>query len=242
MRFRLLRRRLTISAPRMAVRSALPWPFRWAMLALVMGFCAAIGLWAFELGKGIAGLERGSKDELQRLRTELTATQAELVAAREARDKAQSVANTADALVTTERASREGLLAQVKTLEKENRSLRDDLGFFEKLVPANGVDGLAIRGLQVEPLDGGRLKWQALVVQSGKNPSEFNGHLALTFSGVMAGKPWSAELPGEPPSVKVRQLGRIEGEFVLPAQAQVKSVVARVLDGSVVKATQTIKL
>lgn len=242
MRFRLLRRRLTISAPRMAVRSALPWPFRWAMLALVMGFCAAIGLWAFELGKDIAGLERGSKDELQRLRTELTATQAELVAAREARDKAQSVANTADALVTTERASREGLLAQVKTLEKENRSLRDDLGFFEKLVPANGVDGLAIRGLQVEPLDGGRLKWQALVVQSGKNPSEFNGHLALTFSGVMAGKPWSAELPGEPPSVKVRQLGRIEGEFVLPAQAQVKSVVARVLDGSVVKATQTIKL
>ena len=242
MRFRLLRRRLTISAPRMAVRSALPWPFRWAMLALVMGFCAAIGLWAFELGKDIAGLERGSKDELQRLRTELTATQAELVAAREARDKAQSVANTADALVITERASREGLLAQVKTLEKENRSLRDDLGFFEKLVPANRVDGLAIRGLQVEPLDGGRLKWQALVVQSGKNPSEFNGHLALTFSGVMAGKPWSAELPGEPPSVKVRQLGRIEGEFVLPTQAQVKSVVARVLDGSVVKATQTIKL
>ncbi len=242
MRFRLLRRRLTISAPRMAIRSALPWPFRWAMLALVMGFCAAIGLWAFELGKDIAGLERGSREEMQRLRAELTTTQAELAAAREARDKAQSVANTADALVTTERASREGLLAQVKMLEQENRSLRDDLGFFEKLVPANGVDGLTIRGLQVEPLDGGRLKWQALVVQSGKNPSEFHGRLELTFSGVMAGKPWSAELPGEPPSVKVRQLGRIAGEFAVPAQAQVKSVVARVLDGSVVKATQTIKL
>ena len=38
MRFRLLRRRLTISAPRMAVRSALPWPFRWAVLAIVLGF------------------------------------------------------------------------------------------------------------------------------------------------------------------------------------------------------------
>jgi hypothetical protein len=58
MRFRLLRRRLTISAPRMAVRSALPWPFRWAMLAIVLGFCAAIGLWAFEFGKDIAGLEK----------------------------------------------------------------------------------------------------------------------------------------------------------------------------------------
>ena len=55
MRFRLLRRRLTISAPRMAVRSALPWPFRWALLAIVLGFCSAIGLWAFEFGKDIAG-------------------------------------------------------------------------------------------------------------------------------------------------------------------------------------------
>ena len=53
MRFRLLRRRLTINSPRMAVRSALPWPFRWAMAALVFGFCAAIALWAFEFGKVI---------------------------------------------------------------------------------------------------------------------------------------------------------------------------------------------
>ena len=56
MRFRLLRRRLTVSAPRMAVRSALPWPFRWAMLAVVFGFCAAIALWAFEFGVFICGI------------------------------------------------------------------------------------------------------------------------------------------------------------------------------------------
>ena len=36
MRFRLLRRRLTVSAPRMAVRSALPWPLRWFLLALML--------------------------------------------------------------------------------------------------------------------------------------------------------------------------------------------------------------
>ena len=47
MRFRLLRRRLTISAPRMAVRSAMPWPLRWVVVAIVLGFCAALGLWAF---------------------------------------------------------------------------------------------------------------------------------------------------------------------------------------------------
>lgn len=242
MRFRLLRRRLTISSPRMAVRSALPWPFRWAMLALVMGFCSAIGLWAFELGKEIAGLERGSKEEAQRLRGELITVQGELLTTRQALDKAQSIANTADARVATERASHEGLLAQVKQLEQENRSLRDDLGFFERLIPANGVTGITIRGLQVEKLDGGRLKWQALIIQSGKNPAEFNGRLELSFSGTQDGKPWNAVLPGEAPAVRLRQLGRVSGEFLPPQQVHVTAVTAKVLDGTVVKATQLIKL
>ena len=87
MRFKLLRRRLTISAPRMAVRSAMPWPLRWAGAAIVLGFCAAISLWAFELGKSIAGLETGAKEELLRLRAD-----AEKLS--EERDKAPSIFNT----------------------------------------------------------------------------------------------------------------------------------------------------
>jgi hypothetical protein len=50
--------------PRMAVRSAMPWPLRWVLLALVFGFCAAVALWAFETGKNIAGLDRHSREEL----------------------------------------------------------------------------------------------------------------------------------------------------------------------------------
>src|SRR3989338_2720739 len=139
-RLRLLRRRLTISEPRMSVHSALPWPFRWALLAIVLGFCAAICLWAFEFGKDIAGLEKGSKEELLRLRSEVMELRVELASTKEDRDKAQSIANTAGTLVTTEKASHERLLAQAKQLEEDNRSLRDDLGFFEKLIPASGVD------------------------------------------------------------------------------------------------------
>ena len=72
MRYRLLRRRLTISAPRVTVRSALPWPLRWAAVAIVLGLCAAMTLWAFDLGKRIAGLDAGSREELQRLRAEVS--------------------------------------------------------------------------------------------------------------------------------------------------------------------------
>jgi hypothetical protein len=128
MRLRLLRRRLTISAPRMSVRSAMPWPFRWVILALVAGFCAAIALWAFEFGKEIAGVERGAKEELAHLRAEIVTMRNDLDKAREERDQAQSIANTAGTLVTAEKASLEKLAQQVKQLirtahSKETRFL-----------------------------------------------------------------------------------------------------------------------
>jgi cell shape-determining protein MreC len=128
MRFRLLRRRLTISAPTMAIRNHMPWPLRWAVVALMLGFSAAIGLWAFEFGKGITGLDSTSKQELVQLKDEVGKL-------REDRDKAQSVANTSRSLLTAEKAAQDQLIVQVKQLEVENRALRDDLGFFEKLMP-----------------------------------------------------------------------------------------------------------
>ena len=242
MRFRLLKRRLTISAPHMSVRSAMPWPFRWAIVAIVLGFCAAIGLWAFEFGKDIAGLEKGSKAELLQLRTSLAGLQTELTNAKSERDQAQSVANTANTVVIAEKASHERLLTQVKMLEAENRSMKDDLGFFEKLIPSAGVDSVSLRGLQAELQSSSKLKWQVLVIQSNKNAPEFNGRLEVSFSGTMNGKPWTETLAGGPQTIKIKQYGRLEGEFDLPLQVVVKGVTARVMDGAVARSTQSIKM
>lgn len=236
MRFRLLRRRLTISAPRMAVRSAMPWPFRWAMIAIVLGFCAAIGLWAFEFGKDIAGLDRDDKAELAQLRTEVQALRAE-------RDKAQSVANTADSQRATEKATQEALSGQVRKLEAENLSLRDDLGFFQTLMPlAGSAEGLAIRGLQAEVQPDAQLKWQLLLVQAVKNAPEFSGKLEMDLAGTLGGKPWAMPLPGGAQAVQVRQYRRMEGMVALPPLAVVKSVTVRLLDGNTTRASQTVKL
>ena len=242
MRLRLLIRRLTVSAPRMAVRSALPWPFRWVVLALVFGFCAAIGLWAFEFGKHIAGLDRGSKAELQQMTAQLGVLRAEALTLKDERDKAQSVANTIDTLLTSEKVAQERLAAQNKQLELDNRSLRDDLGFFEKLIPTAGVQGIAIRGLQAEVRNGREIKWQVLVIQALKNPPEFSGRLELSFTGLLNGKPWVATLPGGAQTFKLKQYGRLEGVFDMPPQAVIKGVTAKILDGSVTKAVQSIKL
>ena len=145
MRWKLFRRRMSISAPRMIVRSHLPWPLRWIVLALAFGFSAAIALWAFEFGKEIAGLERDAKEELTQLRTEVQRL-------RDEREKAVSIANTADSLLKTERVTQERLHQQLRQAEAEVMALKADLGFFERLLPAAG-DGLAARGLQAEAFD-----------------------------------------------------------------------------------------
>jgi len=212
------------------------------MVAIVLGFCAAIGLWAFEFGKDIAGIDGDSGEKVLQLRGEVNALRQQLAAMREERDKALSVASTSTTLLTAEKAVQESLSALNKQLEAENRSLRDDLGFFEKLIPTGAGESLAIRGLQAELQDGRHLKWQVLVIQPLKNAPEFNGRLELSFTGLQGGKPWTAPLPAGPQNLKFRQYGRLEGVFELPPQTVVKGVSAKVMDGAVTKAVQTIKL
>lgn len=233
MRLRLLRRRLTISAPRMAIRSALPWPFRWLLGAVVLGFSAALALWAFELGKNIAGLDDGARLELQQL-------QADNRELREALERNQASGTMADSLLIAERAAQERLVQQIKALEEENRTLKSDLGFFEQLIPTAGPDSLNIRGLQTERLSDTQVKWQVLVIQAVRNASEFQGTLELSFTGELAGKPWNHSLPGA--TVRVGQYLRLDGVVDVPPQAMLKTVTARLVQGGRVKSSHTQKL
>jgi len=235
MRFKLLRRRLTISAPRMKVRSAMPWPLQWAAAAMVLGFCGALALYTFELGKNLAGVDQASSEELVRLREEV-------VGLRRERARVQSILNTSSSTITVERSAQERLAGQVRTLEAENRTLRQDLGFFEKLMPTSGTEAVAIRGLQAEVLAGTQLKWQVLVIQPVKNAPEFRGKLELSFSGTLNGKPWLMQLPGGPQALQFRQYRRLEGMVDLPPQAIVTNVSARLVEGTVSRAVQNLSL
>jgi hypothetical protein len=235
MRWKLFRRRMSISAPRMIVRSHLPWPVRWAVLALAFGFSAALALWAFEFGKDIAGLERGAKEELVQLRTEVQRL-------RDERERAQSIANTADSLLKTERATQDKLMQQLRQAEAEVLALKGDLGFFERLLPAAG-EGLAVRALQAEQVQPGQLRYQMLLMQSGKSPAEFKGRYELQAAGTLDGKPWTFALPAGPQPISLRQYARVEGRLDHPAGAVVKTVQVRVIDSQGgVRVTQTVKL
>lgn len=219
----------------MSVRSALPWPLRWIIGAIMLGFSAAIALWAFEFGKGIAGLDTNARDELKLLR-------AEVMQLRSDREKAQTIANTAGSLLTAEKAAQEKMATHIKQLESDNRAMRDDLGFFEKLMPAGNTDGIAIRSLQAELVSASQLKWQVLVIQPVKNAPDFNGKLDITINGTLAGKPWTTTLSGGAQPLQFKQYRRIEGVLDLPPQAVVKTVTAKITEGLATRSVQTFKL
>ena len=219
----------------MIVRSHLPWPLRWAAFAVMLGFSAALALWAFELGKDLAGLDRGDKEELVRIR-------AEMIQLHASHAQATQVANTADSLLKTERAAQERLAQQVRQLEADKQSLRADLSFYERLLPST-AEGLQVRGLQAQVGTPGQLKFQLLVVQNGKSVTEFKGRYDVLLSGLLDGKAWSQSLPNGPQALQMRQVTRVEGLIDHPSAAVIKTVQVRVMDAAgATKATQTVRL
>lgn len=236
MRWKLLRRRLSISAPRVIVRRHLPWPLRWALAAVVLGFCGAIGLWAFEFGKDIAGLDRQSKAELAQLRVDAADLRIQ-------RDKAQSLADTADSLLKAERAAQAKLTQQVRQLETDNQALKADLAFFERLLPSDAAEGISIRSVQVTVAAPGQLRYQLLVMQSGKNLVDFKGRFELALIGTLDGRPWTLPAAGGAHPLTIPRYARTEGLVEYPPGAVVKTVQVRIIDGGgAVRSTHSAKL
>jgi hypothetical protein len=234
MRWKLLWRRLSVSAPRVAIRSRLPWPLRWAVAAMMLGFSGAMALWAFDFGRTIAGFDHGVQQELVRLR-------AEVEQLREENRRALQISHTAESLLTTERTAQARLAQQVQQLEETNQSLQADLSF-ENLLPTSG-DEVQLRALQAQPRAPGELRVQMLVVRNGKQSPEFIGRYDLLLGGTLDGHPWTLALPGGARPLTVRQYARVEAMIDHPPLAMVKSVQVRVTDAQgATRAAQTLKL
>lgn len=228
----------------MAVRSALPWPLRWLGVAVVLGLCAAVAFWAFELGRGFAGLDAAMRQELQQLRSEAGTTRGENRRMHDEIRRLQEEAGVAAQLRATERAAAESLAERLRQLEADNRSLRDDLAFFEKLIPASRSAGtMDIRGLQAEVLgDGVQLRWQVLLIQPARNAPEFKGRLEVVLAGLKGGQPWKSQPPAVNRTLQFQTYRRVEGVVDLPAELVVKTITVRLLEGDSVRAMQSLSL
>lgn len=242
-KLRLLRRRLSVSAPRMTVRTHVPWPVRAVRLVILLGVSGALALWIYDAGRHFAGFSGIDAAEVEQLRRQLADVTAE-------RDRLITAANATESRMSIERSAQQQLANQVRALEIDNARLKDDLAFFEGISTKGEATGVAIKRLTVEPDDvPGQMRYRVLLAQGGKQARDFTGSLQLILTLQQGGKAVIMNLPDSDPrvdrkvfQVSFRRYQRLEGNLVIPAGAVLKQVQARVLEGGTVRAQQSLLL
>lgn len=243
---RRLRGRFGIAAPRVAVRTHVPWYWRASMAALVLAVGLALAGWIYDAGRRFAGFDRRlSESEIAALRDRSVELEREVA-------RLRSIADAAENSQRIDKTAIEQLTAQVKTLSDENTHLKESLAVFENLAGGRaGSEGLQLTSLRVEP-DGQPGHYRYRVLASWRGPDtkkEFAGnlqfHVTLQYPdgrNVMMFIP----RPGEPESfrfaVSFRTLRRLEGSFQVPAEAKLSRVEARLVQEGTVKASLGITL
>jgi hypothetical protein len=245
---RKLRRRFGISAPTVTVKTQIAWYWRWLGLVLAAALAVAVAGWMYDAGRRFAGFDRS---ELEQQLATVTERDAKL----ETENKELSgLAHAGEARMQIERTAQQQLAAQVKVLEEENARLKEDLGFFENLMPSEARDpGLSINRLRVDKdAVPGQYRYRLLLLQSGKRVAEFQGRLQLIVTLHDGVKDDILTIPADPVAdaksdsktyrVNFRYFQRIEGMFQVPTGSTLKSIQVRVLENGVAKATQTINM
>lgn len=244
MRLKLWKRKLTSGAPSVTVGATVPWPFRVLLTVLILTFSVAAGLALYEYLRSLGGPNR---DELI---AEIADLRAKLAAANSDRARLTAQVTTHDTQMKVDRAAQEQLAKQVASLEVEANRLREDLAFFESLLPARaGTKGVVIRSFRVQA-DGGpnEHRYRLLVQQAGKPEQDFSGTVQLQVNYTQAGRNLALSIPDaqapadSAPRLAFRHYQRVEGSFTLPAGAIARSVLVKIMSGGQTQVQQSFAL
>ncbi len=231
LKWKLLRSRLSISAPRMAIRTQASWPVQALLIVLIMVLGTMFAIRVYELGRSFTGINPGVARE------RIASLQEELERLRSERDQFSTTVNSAESQLNIERAAQKQLVSQVKALEVENNKLKEDLAFFESLLPADtGPNGISVRSLTADIIGPNQLRYRLLVMQGAKGNRDFSGNLQLMVTVLQNGNNAMIVFPdgktGDTDKFKLafRHYQRIEGVLTLPEGVTMKAVHARILE------------
>lgn len=222
-----------IAAPRVAVRTAIPWYWRWlAFIALAIAIMM-FSRTAYDFGRKFAGFDQGEADhEVQRL----TAANAKFE-----QESVQLSGNLVqlERQMQIERATYTDLVKQVKALTDENASLKEGLAFFQTLMPSGGKEGgVAVNRFLVQnDALPGEFRYRLLLTQTGQRSKDFQGRLQFVVNLQQDGKKAVMTLPAEDDKeakgfkLNFRFYQRVEGTFRVTPGMVVKSMQVRVLEG-----------
>ncbi len=242
---RRLRGRFGISAPRVAVRTHVPWYWRALVAVALLSVSFAVAGWVYDAGRRIAGFDqRETQQELASLRDQVGELDAEAA-------RLRALANSADSSLQIERTAQQQLVRQVKALEQENGRLKEEMAFFENLAAAEGKEpGYSINRLRIEPdVVPGQYRFRMLVAaQGGKKDREFKGGIQLLVSLQQEGKsamivfPAASDPDRQRYNISFKHFQRVDGTFRVPAGARVSSVEVRLVQEGAVRTTQSVTL
>ena len=243
MKMKLWLRQHSISAPQMTIRRQLSWPAKATIAALAMGVAAAIAFGGYDLGRNFTA-PRQVEAATQNARVE-----GGIAKSQTGRDQVAGAASATESQINIERSAQRALAEQVKTLETENSKLKEDLAFFESLLPSTkAVGGLSIRRMTADIAGPNQLRYRLLVMQGGKVERDFNGTVQLAVTVLQQGKSAIIIFPEvgtrDPADMEKFQLSfkryqRIEGLLTLPDGVQMMSLQARILEKGRLRAQET---
>ena len=248
---RALSRQFSISAPRMAVRTHLGWPWK-VLIALAFALVVAgMWWWGFDFGQLLGGFNRREhEDRIATLAADTATAQREAVALRLRNTQLESE-------LAMMRGAQATLQRQLTDTLQENAQLKEEFAFFQRFfADATKAPGVNVQRLAVDDAHGPVARYSVLLVRGGTTRTDFEGQLSLQADLVPAGDPPRSALPitlslpadapesAAPLALKFKYYQRVEGTFRVPPAYAVRSVTARVYESGVAspRSTRTLTL
>jgi hypothetical protein len=244
---RRVRGRFGMLAPRVTVRAHIPWYWRVLVTILMLATAILLASWVYDIGRRFAGFDKNvAEQELSLLRERVAALEAEAEGAR-------NIGTGSEASIQIEHTAQQKLGEQVKKLELENGRLREDMAAFESLASGEEKnETIGIRRIQVEPdlvAGAGSYHYRLLIAApASRADREFRGRLQLVATIQQSGKTVIVNIPdATSPDVQkylidFKYFRRVEGTFVLPVNAVLKKLEARLMQGPTVVNSQQITM
>jgi hypothetical protein len=240
LRLKRLRRRFGIAAPRVAVRTQVPWHWRWLTSTVFIVVTVTLAWITYDLGRRYAGFDaseaQGAQSRLQdvnaKIEDENTVLRKEIAGI--------------ERKLQIELSAQGNLTGQIRALSEENALLKEDLAFFQTLM-TSGSDpgGVTVNRFRVQrDALPGEYHYRLLIVQSKQRVREFRGRLQLIVDYERNGTPAVITYPGEADEEQAYNLRfkfyqRVEGTFTLDPDAIVKGVQVRVMKNGNAKPVST---
>jgi hypothetical protein len=248
--WRRVRQHFGISAPRMAVRTHVPWWGRGALVVALLAIIAGMWWWGFDFGQIFGGFNR------KEVEARLAVLESDATKLRNEASELRARNTRLESELAMTKGAQEALSRQTTELSGENAQLKEELFFLQKLVSdSSKTVGLQIQRIAVEQDGDDMWRYSLLIVRGGSPADEFVGTVVLraTISGAAPGAdapPKVIQLPDDEPeagptlSLKFKYYQRVEGRFRVPPGTRVVSVAVRAYESgqSMPRATRTLSL